>query len=225
MIDDDLLELVEYRFPYPIAVECRKLSTIEYAEKDEKRLKRLLQVAERTVHFLSFILLSDLLEHGRSGKLVVSKALQADFKQRFRGVSFGTSIHILRESIRTGEANGIEFFVREISELLATEGDRSGGFFPSVNELVKLRNQLAHEKSKPNPAMLREFCESTEDHLNRILQAVEFLASYNLLWVGEIQVNKQRWKAPQFRHKFSRVVGMSDIFKSMERDYPEYMDS
>jgi hypothetical protein len=52
MFDEDFSFSIEQKYPYPIAVAFRRLETDEYMEKGAKRLKGILEVAERG--FLNF---------------------------------------------------------------------------------------------------------------------------------------------------------------------------
>ena len=55
--------MIENDFPYPLALEFRRLNTKEYLAHDGKRLMQILKISETAIQLLSLISLVDLLEN------------------------------------------------------------------------------------------------------------------------------------------------------------------
>lgn len=62
-MDRQLIRRIENDYPYPIALEFRRLNTKEYLANDENRLRQILKISETTIHLLALISVVDLLEN------------------------------------------------------------------------------------------------------------------------------------------------------------------
>lgn len=90
---------------------------------------------------------------------------------------------------------------------------------------VATRNRLAHPTHAFTPKDLADLCREVEAALIHVLQGLGFIARYEVLSVNQIEVIKRRSKDAQFKHRFSRVVGVSENFKAREDSFPQFMDS
>ena len=58
-----------------------------------------------------------------------------------------------------------------------------------------------------------------------ILEQLSFVTSYELLNVNQIEVIKKRNRTASFKHRFSRIIGVSENFRAKEDQFPRFMDS
>ena len=226
MFDEDFSFIIEQKYPYPIAVAFRRLETDEYMEKGAKRLKGVLEVAERTLHLLAHVVLIGLFEDSRkaaNGEL--PKGLTADFEKKFGALSFGSLIQYLREGIRTYKEHPEKCFVPELYPFYFDASGKPTEAAQAFDALVAVRNKLAHPTQQYTAKELADFCGEAEGELTKILEGLGFLTKYELLNVNQIEVIKKRSKEATFKHRFSKIVGVSENFKAREDSFPVFMDS
>ncbi|MFC1850304.1 hypothetical protein ACFL27_08950 [candidate division CSSED10-310 bacterium] len=226
MLDEDLIEEVETFFPYPIAVQVRRLGTQEYAQSSTKLLPGILGVAERVVHFLAYTVLINIYEAAISKPLPLPKGLTSDFELTLtRGISFGTLIRLLREGLRTFREEREALFIQELYNVFF---DHKGAFtetMESFNNLVQIRNKVAHHAYSKIVSEITAICQEAEKNLEHILEEIMMLKKYEFLTINQIEVLKKRRKDPIYIHNFNRVRGHSDIFKVKREELVEPMDS
>jgi hypothetical protein len=223
MFDEELSFTIEQRYPYPIAVAFRRLETDEYSEAGPLRLKGLLEVAERTVHALALIVLSDVVaRRDDEGTVVLPAVFDGDFERRFAALSFGTMVQILREGTRW---LGDDAFVSELPGYLFDANGKPGAPLQAIEELNAIRNRLAHPTQEPTRKEIVESCEASEAAVEKVLEDLDIITGYELLSVNQIEVIKPRDRDAEFRHRFSRIVGVSESFKSKEDRFDRFMES
>ena len=165
MFDEDLSFTIEQRYPYPIAVAFRRLETDEYSEAGPVRLKGLLEVAERSVHALALIVLSNVVARRADDVTVDLPAVFGDdFARRFGALSFGTMVQILREGARW---LGEDAFISELREYLFDGSGIQGESLRAIEELNTIRNRLAHPTQEPTRKEIVESCEASETAVER----------------------------------------------------------
>ena len=225
MFDEDFSFLVEQKFPYPVAVTFRRLETDEYMQDGPVRLKGVLETAERGVHLLAHIVLINTFEHMRGGGACeLPKGVSHDFERKFSALSFGAMIQILREgTLFLKEKNAL--FVPELASYMFDSSGKPAEISKAWDTLVSVRNKLAHPTHAYTPKELADFCKEAEVELTKVLQGLDFIAKYEVLSVNQIEVIKKRSKEALFKHRFSRVVGVSENFKAREDSFPQFMDS
>jgi hypothetical protein len=223
MFDEDLSFTIEQRYPYPIAVAFRRLETDEYSEAGPLRLKGLLEVAERTIHALALIVMSDVVaRRGDDGTAALPAVFEDDFARRFAALSFGTMVQVLREGTRWLSEKA---FVTELAGYLFDEEGKPGEALRAIEELNAIRNRLAHPTQEPTRKEIVDSCEVSESAVAAVLQGLDFITGYELLSVNQIEVIKPRDRDAEFRHRFSRIVGVSESFKSKEDRFDRFMES
>ena len=79
-MDRQLIRRIENDYPYPIALEFRRLNTKEYLANDENRLRQILKISETTIHLLALISVVDLLENAPNLLLRFRILLRKNFR-------------------------------------------------------------------------------------------------------------------------------------------------
>jgi hypothetical protein len=93
-MDKQLIRSIENDYPYPIALEFRRLNTKEYLASDENRLRQILKISETTIHLIALISVVDLLENCTKSVIKVPDFYKKEFPAWFTRTSFGKWISL-----------------------------------------------------------------------------------------------------------------------------------
>ena len=115
-MNNKLKRTIENEFPYPIALEFRRLNTVDYLEKDFKRLKQLLKTAETSIHFLSLISLIDLADKYEMIKEHIPENFIKLFQERITRTSFGKWVAMMRDTIKIFKVAEVDMFIPELAD-------------------------------------------------------------------------------------------------------------
>jgi hypothetical protein len=89
--DDDEEEAIDPRllgdsiiknFPWPIGIELRRLFSASMRQPDQMRLDQIFKTIERTMKFISFVMICQIWKEKKEGKLDISANLAKDFQSR-----------------------------------------------------------------------------------------------------------------------------------------------
>jgi hypothetical protein len=216
-IDRQLLKMIENDYPYPLALEFRRLNTREYLAHDEKRLMQILKISEITIHLLSLISLVDLLENGAKSAVSIPDSFKKNFPVLFTVTSFGKWISLAKGCIKLFHDSNVQMFIREMKEYFFEKNGSESKVLNSFNILTNIRNELAKPESVLTSKIIDEYCIETETHLLTILTGLEFLMNYSFLYVDHISVKYRKWNNPTFFHTFSEVTGNSSEFNAYNK--------
>lgn len=146
---DRYIREIVHGFPYPIASTFVKLRTDECMDPGANRLKYLLATGEAVARFLGVVNLCQAREYGESAGKSPPKPLQADFAVRFKRISWGTWLHLARESLRwLLAAEQASLFVPEMGEFFFDPVPRDSAAIGALGRLLNLRNGLSHDRIK-----------------------------------------------------------------------------
>lgn len=224
-MDRQLIRRIENDYPYPVALEFRRLNTKEYLASDENRLRQILKISESTVHLLALISIVDLLENCSKSALSIPDAFKKEFPVWFTRTSFGKWISLIRESIKLFQNKGVPMFISELPRFFL---DDKGGESPAqkaFNRFATIRNQLAHPQFTLTDKIIEDLCKETEELLTTILTQLEFLMNYPFLYVDHISVRYRKWTDPSFFHTFSEVIGNSSEFNAYNKALSELVNT
>lgn len=84
-----LADLIIKNFPWPIGVELRRLFSGSMRQLDRMRLDQIFKTIERSMQFLSFVMLSQVTKLCEEKKLVIPEAFSKEFQGRFLVLSLG----------------------------------------------------------------------------------------------------------------------------------------
>jgi hypothetical protein len=224
-LDRQLLRMIENDYPYPIALEFRRLNTKEYLAHDEKRLMQILKISETTIHLLSLISLVDLLENGAKSAISIPDSFKKDFPDLFTATSFGKWISLAKGCVRLFCDRNIPTFITEMKEYLFEKNGSESKVLKSFNVLTDIRYGLVKPESVLTSKLIDEYCVEGEKHLLTILNGLEYLMNYSFLYVDHISVKYRKWNNPSFFHTFSEVTGNSSEFNAYNKILPEIVNT
>jgi len=209
---------IENEYPYPIALEFRRLNTVEYLEPSGNRLKQLLKISESIIHLLSLISLVDLCDNYEKIKSQIPDTFVKEFNGRFTRTTFGKWIALLRESIKIFKESNVCMFIEELSDFFIIGKNSESEAQKAFNRLTTIRNSLAHPESTPSNAEIISLCTETEQLLYLILDRLDFIGNYPFLHVDNVSVRYPKWGQPAFQHTFAEVVGNTSEFNAFKKN-------
>ncbi|MCX6254215.1 MAG: hypothetical protein NTV31_07025 [Bacteroidia bacterium] len=216
-MDRQLIRRIENDYPYPIALEFRRLNTKEYLVSDENRLRQILKVSETTIHLLAMISIVDLLENTTKSSITIPDSFKKEFSALFTRTSFGKWISLTRECIKIFQNNSIPMFITELTEYFLDKNGSESASLKAFNTLTNIRNKLSHPQLTLTNKIIEDLCIETEKLLETILFGLEFLMDLSFLYVDHISVRYRKWYNPRFNHTFSEVIGNSSEFNAYNK--------
>ena len=92
LLGDQLIK----NFPWPVGVELRRLFSGSMRQLDRLRLDQIFKTIERSMQFISFVMISQAWRDVENGTLKIPDSLKGDFEGRFLALSLGTYTWIIR---------------------------------------------------------------------------------------------------------------------------------
>jgi len=224
-IDRQLLRKIENDYPYPLALEFRRLNTKEYLAHDGKRLMQILKISETTIQLLSLISLVDLLENVTKSAISVPDSFKKNFPFLISVTSFGKWISLAKGCIKLFHDSDVEMFIKELKGYFFEKNGSESKILNSFNILTDIRNVLAQAESVVTSKIIDEYCIESETHLLTILTGLEFLMNYSFLYVDHISVKYPKWNNPSFFHTFSEMTGNSSEFNAYSKILTEIVNT
>ncbi len=207
LMDNQVKRKVTNEYPYPVTIDFMRLNTPDYREPGPKRLGKIIDVAENTIHFLALISLNDLLENRVKDGFPVPDGFRSRFRGNFTRTSMGKWGELLRETIRIFLANGIPMFMEETAGFFISGTSGESEAQTAFNQITAIRNRMQHKEENPSRSETEQLCNRAEDLLATVLDRLDFLAGYQFLYVNKITVDYHRWSDPQYRIDLSSIIG------------------
>jgi hypothetical protein len=226
--DEDDEEEVDYRilgdliirnYPWPIGVELRRLFSGSMRQLDRLRLDQIFKTIERTMQFISFVMISQLWKDKASGKIEIPDSFKNDFTNRFAVLSLGNYSWIIRALGKMYQEQGVEWFMPEIGESFDKK------FYAALDFWVPERNEIGHYQINLTQEDIEKRCVEYEEKLTYILQKIAFIAKYKLISVREIKVIKTKNHDPKFHHLIDILNSSDSDFKGKELDESKFTES
>jgi len=222
-MNQELSNIIENQYPYPIAVEFRRLLTPEYSKPGTMRLHKILEVTENTAHFLALLTVCELRELVERKQLTISDAYSKEFPGRITRTSMGKWIALLRDSLALVQASGQETFVRELPEFFLKKSNAPAPAQEAFNKLTSLRNNLAHPTQELTTHDYLQACNKAEELLEVILKELHFITGYHMLHIEDVSVEYHRWSPPVWNHSVADAAGHNSAFKELAIQFNELM--
>jgi hypothetical protein len=228
MTDDDDDELPDYRiladliiksFPWPIGVELRRLFSGSMRQLDRMRLDQIFKTIERSMQFLSFVMLSQMVKSKDAGILVIPESFSKEFRNRFLVLSLGNFSWMIRTIGNLYKDQKIEWFMPEMSDCFDNK------FYGALDFWIPERNEIGHYQINLTQEEIEKRCVEYEEKLTFILQRISFLAKYKLVSVKEIKVIKSKMKEAAFHHVFDLLNSSDSDFKANEFEESTFTES
>jgi len=214
-----LADLIIKNFPWPIGVELRRLFSGSMRQLDRMRLDQIFKTIERSMQFLSFVMLSQLVKEKTEGKLIIPEKLRKDFADRFYVLSMGNFAWLIRIIGNIFEEQKIEWFMPEMAESFNNK------FYNALDFWIPERNEIGHYQINLTQEDIEKRCVEYEEKLTFILQRIAFLAKYRLVSVKEIRVIKSKVREASFQHVIDLLNSSDSDFKAKEFQEPTFTES
>ena len=76
-------DLIIKNFPWPIGVELRRMFSGSMRQLDRLRLDQIFKTIERTMQFVSFVMIAQLWRDNLNGTIEIPESIKKDFQNRF----------------------------------------------------------------------------------------------------------------------------------------------
>jgi hypothetical protein len=228
LVKDDDEEFIDHRilgdqliknFPWPIGVELRRLFSGTLQRPDRGRLDQIFKTIERTMQFISYVLISQLWEEKRKRELPLPQEFVDQFQRRIETTTLGNFSWVIRIVSRIIRDSGGHHFMTEMDDVL----DRK--FFQLLDFWAPERNDIGHYQINLTQDEIEKRCVEYEEKLSLILQALSFLSRYKLVTMREIMVRKVKHREAAFHHHIDLLNSSDSDFKATEVAYTSYIDS
>jgi len=222
--DDDsdyrlLADLIIKSFPWPVGVELRRLFSGSMRQLDRMRLDQIFKTIERSMQFLSFVMLSQLVKSAEEGKIVIPESFSREFKNRILLLSLGNFSWMIRAIGNLFREQKAEWFMPEMSDCFDNK------FYGALDFWVPERNEIGHYQINLHQEEIEKRCVEYEEKLTFILGRISFLAKYKLVSVKEIKVIKSKMNEAAFNHVFDLLNSSDSDFKANEFQEPTFTES
>jgi hypothetical protein len=228
IVDENEDEEVDYRvlgdqiiknFPWPIGVELRRLFSASMRELDRLRLDQIFKTIERTMQFVSFVILSQLWQDVIKKKIIIPESIAMEFENRVTILTMGNFTWLIRAIGNLYQDNNLEWFMPEINENFDKK------FFAALDFWVPERNEIGHYQINLTQEEIEKRCVEYEEKLTFILLKIAFLAKYSLVSVREIKVLKPKNRNAKFHHLVDLLNSSDSDFTGKEIDEEKYSES
>lgn len=214
-----LADLIIKNFPWPIGVELRRLFSGSMRQLDRMRLDQIFKTIERSMQFLGFVMLSQMVKGREEEKINIPAAFSSEFKNRFLVLSLGNFSWMIRGIGQIFRDQKVEWFMPEMSDSFDNK------FYGALDFWVPERNEIGHYQINLTQEEIEKRCVEYEEKLAFILQRISFLSKYKLVSVKEIKVIKSKIKNASFHHVFDLLNSTDSDFKANELQESKYTDS
>ena len=214
-----LADLIIKHLPWPIGVEMRRLFSGSMRQLDRGRLDQLFKTIERTMQYLSFVMLAQLWEEKIDKNFEVPSEFTGQFKQRITVLSLGNFTWLIRASGNLYEKVGIIPFMPELKDTLNKK------FYESLDFWVPERNEIGHYQINLTEEEIQKRCVEYEDKLMQVLSSIAFIIKYKLVTIREIKVQKMKHQGAKFSHVMDLLNSSDSDFKATELLHDQFSDS
>lgn len=228
LIADENEEEVDYRvlgdqiiknFPWPIGVELRRLFSASMRELDRLRLDQIFKTIERTMQFVSFVMLSQIWQDVMKKKIIIPQSIAIEFENRVTVLTMGNFTWLIRAIGNLYQDNNLEWFMPETKENFDKK------FYAALDFWVPERNEIGHYQINLTQEDIEKRCVEYEEKLTFILLKIAFLTKYSLVSVREIKVLKPKNRNAKFHHLVDLLNSSDSDFAGREIDEDKYSES
>jgi hypothetical protein len=212
-------DLVIKNFPWPVGVELRRLFSGSMRQPGKLRLDQIFKTIERTIQFISFLMVSQVWYDTISKKVSLPEQLKSEFTNRFSVLTMGNFCWLIRTLATSYSEQKLEWFIPEMN----AQFDKK--FFSALDFWVPERNEIGHYQINLDEREIEKRCVEYEEKLTMILQKIAFFAKYRLVSVRDIKVIKPRIHEARFHHIIDLLNSSDSDFKGHEIDESKFSDS
>jgi hypothetical protein len=222
--DDDfdirkLANEITANYPWPIGVELRRLLSASMHQLDHARLDQIFRTLERTMQFLTFVLVCQLAEERIQNRVPIPTKFRNEFSQRFAVLTMGNFAWLIRSVGKIFTANNIRPFIPETSGILNKE------FYDKLDFWTPERNEIGHYRITLRDEEIEVRCVEYFKKLEEIIAELAFLIKYPLLTITQIEVLKSKREPARFKHHMLMLNSASSDFSGRSQPFDRYTDS
>jgi hypothetical protein len=226
--DDDEEEAIDPRllgdsiiknFPWPIGIELRRLFSASMRQPDRMRLDQIFKTIERTMQFISFVMICQIWKEKKDGKIEISSNLAKDFQSRMLVLSMGNYTWVIRAIGSMMKEKSIPWFLPEMGENFDNK------FFAALDFWVPERNEVGHYQINLTQEEIQRRCVEYEEKLALILEKIAFLCKYRLVSVREIKVINPKNQSAKFNHIVDILNSSDSDFSAKEMEEDKFAES
>ncbi|HUX95778.1 MAG TPA: hypothetical protein VMV47_08600 [Bacteroidales bacterium] len=219
-LDPRLLgDLLIRNFPWPIGVELRRLFSASTRQLDRMRLDQIFKTIERTMQFISFLMICQLWEDIKEKNLVLPEGFKKEFGDRIMVLSMGNYTWLIRAIGTFMQEKNNQWFMPEMAENFDKK------FYASLDFWVPERNEIGHFQINLTNEEIEKRCVEYEEKLSLILEKLAFIAKYKLVSVREIKVIRTKNQEAKFNHLIDVLSSSDSGFKAQELEETKYAES
>jgi hypothetical protein len=212
-------DIVIKNFPWPIGIELRRLFSASMRQPDRMRLDQIFKTIERTVQFISFVMICQIWKDRKDNKIEISENVTKDFQSRIMVLSMGNYTWLIRAIGSLIKEQSSPWFLPEMGENFDNK------FFAALDFWVPERNDVGHYQINLTQEEIQRRCVEYEEKLSYILQRIAFLCKYKLVSVREIKVNHPKNQTAKFDHIVDILNSSDSDFIAKELEEENYSES
>jgi len=214
-----LADLIIKNFPWPIGVELRRLFSGTMRQLDRMRLDQIFKTIERSMQFISFIMLSQLWKDMKEKNLDVPDGFKKEFTDRISVLSMGNYTWLIRSVGTFMQEKNYPWFMPEMGENFDKK------FYAALDFWVPERNEIGHYQINLTNEEIEKRCVEYEEKLSFILEKLAFIAKYKLVSVREIKVIHPKNQSAKFNHFIDLLNSSDSGFKAQELEETKFAES
>ena len=219
-LDPRLLgDMIIRNFPWPIGVELRRLFSASTRQLDRMRLDQIFKTIERTMQFISFVMICQLLKDTKEKNIVLPDGFRKEFGDRIMVLSMGNYTWLIRAIGNLMQEKNISWFMPEMAENFDKK------FYTALDFWVPERNEIGHFQINLTNEEIEKRCVEYEEKLSLILEKLAFIAKYKLVSVREIKVIRPKNQEARFNHRIDVLNSSDSGFKAQELEESKYAES
>lgn len=212
-------DLIIKNFPWPIGLELRRLFSGAMRNLDRGRLDQLFKTIERTMQFLSFVMVAQLWEERIKKNIELPVEFTTQFQSRFNQLTLGNYTWLIRIICKIFSQTNTDHFIIEKNQTFNYK------FLESIDFWVPERNEIGHYQINLTTDEIERRCVEYEDKLSYILQTISFFANYKLVTVRQINVLRKKHRSASFNHYMDLLNSSDSDFKGTEVSHDIFVDS
>ncbi|MCX6330076.1 MAG: hypothetical protein NTZ85_11285 [Bacteroidia bacterium] len=212
-------DIVIKNFPWPIGVELRRLFSASMRQLDRLRLDQIFKTIERSMQFISFVMICQIWKENKEKKIDISETLGKEFSSRLFVLTMGNYTWIIRAIGNLLQANSIPWFMPE----MGINFDKK--FYAALDFWVPERNDIGHYQINLTHQEIEKRCVEYEEKLTYILGRIAFLCKYKLVSIREIKVFHPKNQPAKFNHIIDLLNSSDSDFKAQELEDQKFAES
>lgn len=212
-------DLIIRNFPWPIGIELRRLFSASTKQLDRMRLDQIFKTLERSMQFISFVMICQLWSDIKKKDLSLPEGLKRGFQERIKVLSMGNYTWLIRAIGSLMQEKSITWFMPE----MGLNFDKK--FYDTLDFWVPERNEIGHYQINLTNEEIEKRCVEYEEKLAFVLERIAFISKYKLVSVREIKVISPKNQTAKFNHLIDLLSSSDSGFKAQEIEETRYAES